>query len=285
MSKNAKFFLLLSSLTLFIFACTLPANQQKKNDPNIIFTAAAQTASVQLTEIASNNTITETAPTISPVLTPTAKTPTGKDCDKAKFIKDITVSDGTVFAPGESFTKTWRVKNIGTCTWTTNYALVIDSGSEMSGVSPTSLTSSVAPGETIDISVNLVAPNTHGDYQGNWQIKNDSGEKFAKIYVQIKVGTPIFAVTSVKLTSTGTCGNFTITADITTNSEGKVTYKWIRSDGAIDNTNHPTLKFTSAGTKSVSTNWHLNSAGSYWMDIYIDAPNHQQFGRANLNCP
>lgn len=285
MSKNAKFFLLLSSLTLFIFACTLPASQQKKNDPNIIFTAAAQTASVQLTEAVSNNTITETPPTISPALTPTAKTPAGENCDKAKFIEDVTVSDGTVFAPGESFTKTWRVKNTGTCTWTTAYALVIDSGSEMSGFSPAPLTSSVAPGETTDISINLVAPNTHGDYQGNWQIRNDSGKKFAKVYVQIEVGTPTFAVTSVKLTSTGTCGNFTITADITTNGEGEVTYKWIRSDGAPDNADHPSLKFKSAGTKLVSTNWNLNSAGSHWMDIYIDAPNHQQFGRADLNCP
>ncbi len=285
MSKNAKFFLLLSSLILFVFACTLPASQQKKNDPNIIFTAAAQTASVQLTESVLNNTTTQTPPTLSPALTPTVKTPTREDCDKAKFIEDITVSDGTVFAPGESFTKTWRVKNTGTCTWTTGYALVIDGGSEMSGISPALLTNTVAPGEITDISVNLVAPNTHGDYQSNWQIRNDSGEKFAKVYVQIEVGTPTFAVTSVKLTSTGSCGNFTITADITANGKGEVTYKWIRSDGATDNADHPTLKFTSAGTKLVSTNWNLNSAGSHWMDIYIDAPNHQQFGRADLNCP
>ncbi len=287
MSKNAKFFLLLSLLTLIIFACSLPANQPKANDPNIIFTAAAQTASVQLTEVATNNIKTSLPPTLAPSFTPAspASTPTNESCDKAEFIKDVTIPDGTIFSPGESFTKTWRVKNIGTCTWTTGYTLVIDGGSKMSGMSPTPLPSSVAPGEIIDISVNLVAPATNGNYQGNWQIKNDSGELFAKIYVQIKVGNQDFAVTSVIFSVSGSCGHFIVTANITTNSAGEVTYKWKRSDGATDNVNHPTLVYASAGTKSVSTDWLLGAAGSHWMDIYIDHPNHQQFGRANLSCP
>ena len=288
MSKNAKFFLLLSLLTLFIFACTLPSGQPKKNDPNIVFTAAAQTASVQLTQAVATietQALPSTPPTLAPSFTPAVNKSTDGNCDKAKFIKDVTIPDGTVFAPGESFTKIWRIKNIGTCTWTTGYALVFDGGAELSGVSPTPLTSRVAPGEIIDISVNLVAPATHGDYLGNWQIQNDSGEKFAKIYVEINVGNLDFAVTSVNLSVTGSCGHFVITADITTNSEGEVTYKWKRSDGAIDNANHPPVKFTSAGTKSVSTDWYLGASGSHWMDIYIDAPNHQQFGRANFNCP
>ena len=46
-------------------------------------------------------------------------------CDQAAFIRDVTVPDGSPFAPGETFTKTWRLQNTGTCTWTTsNYTLV-----------------------------------------------------------------------------------------------------------------------------------------------------------------
>ncbi|MBT3320863.1 MAG: hypothetical protein HN392_01120 [Anaerolineae bacterium] len=290
MSKNTRIFLLLSLLILLILACTLPSSQSETNDPNIVFTAAAETASVQLTEVAINNISTQapsSPPTIAPSLTPAIPTsvPTEDNCDKAKFIEDVTIPDGTILSPGESFKKTWRVENTGTCTWTTGYALVIDSGSQMSGPSPQPLTGTVAPGEIVDISVHLIAPPTNGSYRGNWQIRNTSDELFAKVYVQIEVGHPEFAVTSVNVSSTGTCGNFLITAAITTNGPGEVTYNWERSDSGVDNANHPTLVYTSASTKSVSTSWSLGASGSHWMDIYIDDPNHQQFGRANLNCP
>ena len=48
--------------------------------------------------------------------------------DRAQFVADVTVPDGTRYDPGATFTKTWRLKNIGTCTWTTSYTLVFDSG-------------------------------------------------------------------------------------------------------------------------------------------------------------
>jgi len=294
MSKTIKLFFLLSLLILFIFACSLPSNQPEANDPNIVFTAAAQTAAVQLTQIADTGSIKTPTPLpllSPPTITPSATsalpsiTPTEDSCDKAKFITDVTVPDGTVFSPGKAFTKTWRVKNIGTCTWTSDYDLVFVGGEQMGGASPHHLTGSVAPGETVDISINLSAPLTDGDYAGNWQIRNNSNVLFAKVYLLIKVTSGDFAVTGVNVTVSGSCGHFTITADITTNGAGDVTYKWKRSDGATDNANHPTLVYASAGTQSVNTDWYLGAAGSHWMDIYIDNPNHQQFGRANFSCP
>ena len=54
-------------------------------------------------------------------------------CDWAQFVADVTVPDGTTFAANQTFTKTWRLKNIGFCTWTTSYALVFDSGNSMGG--------------------------------------------------------------------------------------------------------------------------------------------------------
>jgi len=296
MSSTIKKSYWLSLIFLFIFACTLPSNPTEKIDPNIVFTAAAQTAAVQLTQRAGDSVQTQTPlpPLLPPTLAPSATqalptiTPTEDNCDKAKFVTDVTVADGTVFAPGDSFIKTWRIRNTGTCTWTTGYALVFNNGAQMSGGSPHTLMGNVAPGATVEISVNMTAPASDGEYTGNWQIRNTSNVLFAKVYVQIKVETapsPAFAVESVYMSVSGSCGHFIIKSDITTNGPGNVTYKWKRSDGATDNANHPDVVFASAGTQSVTTDWYLGAAGSHWMDIYIDDPNHQQFGRANFSCP
>jgi hypothetical protein len=159
----------------------------------------------------------------------------------------------------------------------------------MGGPSSQALTGTVNAGQTMDISINLKAPATGGDYVGYWSLRNASGKNFATFYVDINVGGEggggSFAVTSVDLSVSGGCGNFQIEADITTNGAGTVTYNWVCSDGATDNASHPDLVFNSAGTKSVTTSWATNASGDKWMDIYIDQPNHQQFGRANFSCP
>jgi hypothetical protein len=99
-------------------------------------------------------------------------------CDWAQFITDVTVPDGTKFEPGAAFQKTWRLKNIGTCTWTTSYSLVFDSGAQMGAPASVKLPSEVKPGQTIDISVNMTAPTSAGRYIGYWKFKNASGLLF-----------------------------------------------------------------------------------------------------------
>ena len=204
----------------------------------------------------------------------------------AQFIDDVSIPDGTTLKPNESFTKTWRLKNVGTCSWTPSYAVIFSSGDSMDGPATQALTGTVNPGQTVDISIDLIAPDTDKSYKGYWKLRNAAGVTFATFYVDINVGgSGPFAVTGVDLSVSGGCGNFQIEADITTNSAGTVTYKWIRSDGATDNAAHPDLVFDSAGTKTVTTSWSTTASGDKWMDIYIDQPNHQQFGRANFSCP
>ena len=99
-------------------------------------------------------------------------------CDWAQFVADVTVPDGTTYAPNAAFTKTWRLKNIGTCTWTTSYSLVFDSGTKMGGPTSVNLPKSVTPGQTVDISINLTAPASAGRYIGYWKFKNSSGASF-----------------------------------------------------------------------------------------------------------
>jgi hypothetical protein len=101
---------------------------------------------------------------------------------------DVTVPDGTDYAPGASFTKTWRIKNTGTTTWTTSYKLVFISGDQMGPNTSVTLSAEVAPGATVDLSVNLTAPSTAGRYRGYWKMQNAAGQFFdASIYVEIDV--------------------------------------------------------------------------------------------------
>lgn len=289
------------TIALGLAGCNLPANQPDANNGGAVLTAAAQTVSANLTQAAGHDATpvpvlptntqpqplpTGSTPAISTPLSPSATS----DCDDADFVADVTIPDGSTLAKNEAFTKTWRLKNTGTCSWTPSYAIVYKSGDKMDGPTSQALTGNINPGQTVDLSINLKAPSSNGTYKGWWGLRNAAGVVFAQFYVEIKVGgggggAAIFAVTSVNLTVSGGCGNFQIDAAITANGSGEVTYKWIRSDGATDTASHPPVVFTSAGTQTVSTNWFTTAPGAKWMDIYIDSPNHQQFGRANFSCP
>src|SRR5690606_15189824 len=95
-------------------------------------------------------------PDITPVaqITETPE-PTAGCTDLATFVQDVTIPDGTVVRPGQAFTKTWRLRNDGTCTWTTAYAIVFTGGNAMGGPAAQALPVSVAPGGSVDISINL----------------------------------------------------------------------------------------------------------------------------------
>jgi hypothetical protein len=102
-------------------------------------------------------------------------------CDNADFLSDITVPDGEVEPAGSTFVKTWAFKNLGPCTWTTDYHLVFSyvSDSGKNGVfappSPVSFPVEVLPGEELDISVGLTAPTQSGTYQAVFVLQNDKG--------------------------------------------------------------------------------------------------------------
>ncbi len=145
-------------------------------------------------------------PTITPTATGTPPTPTPttsatsvpSSCDRAQFIADVTIPDGTTYQPNTAFNKTWRLKNVGTCTWT-NYSLLFDSGEKMSGPDSALIPASVAPGQTVDITIALKAPANAGTYRGYWKLRNNTNIPFGigsagskSFWVEIKVaGTPV----------------------------------------------------------------------------------------------
>ena len=224
------------------------------------------------------------------VVVPTAggaPTATPIPCNLPKFQSE-TVPDGTQMDAGQHFAKTWRVKNIGSCTWNTNYRLVFSSGDKMDGPSSVSLGREVRPGETIDLIVDLTAPSSNGEYKGYWKIKSPEGEQFGNYWVQIRVGSPpaAFAVTRVTFnvhpSITMDCPHsVNIKAEITTSAAGTITYKWKVSPGGESSTT--SLSFSAAGSKIVDYNPTISASGDYQAQVYIDDPNHQWFGPVNFH--
>jgi len=108
--------------------------------------------------------------------------------DDAEFVSDVTVPDGTHFAPNTLFRKTWRVRNTGNCAWDDSYRLTFLSGDRMSGPRSAPLADPVQPGEEVDLSVTLIAPESAGSYLGQWQLFASDGTPFGTApYVAIQV--------------------------------------------------------------------------------------------------
>ena len=116
------------------------------------------------------------------------------------WVADLSFDDQSMTAPpvmfpGQPFTKSWRIRNTGTCTWDSTYYLDFARGNAPGarmGGTPANVRGSVAPGATYDISVNLVAPLIPGVYQGFWEMHTGAGRAFGQtLWVGVQVaGAP-----------------------------------------------------------------------------------------------
>ena len=168
-------------------------------DVNAIAVQAIQTFSMQLTMTAfAQPTATQTPiPTATIGIQPTfvvLGTNTGaapvSNCDVTVFTGVETISDGTIMTPGQSFVKKWTVQNGGTCTWNIGYKFAytgVGNGGPMGGTAG-ALPREVKPGESIELSVAMVAPTTAGEYTSWWALQSDKGVFFRTwVSVVIKV--------------------------------------------------------------------------------------------------
>jgi len=191
-------------------ALTVNANLETANAPT---TTPSLTSTLSLSLSAT--------PTVSPSstgeITPSPTTqsvelPPPSACDDAVYLSDLTIPDGTHLSPGEVFTKTWRIQNSGTCTWTSGYAVAYVDGSMMGATTPISLTvDTVSPRGTVDISIGMVAPETSGQQVGYWRMQNAAGIGFGvTFYVDIFVtgsaepGESTMTLTAAGITATQT---------------------------------------------------------------------------------
>jgi len=217
-----------------------------------------------------------------------------EDCYFSKWTGDETIPDGTKFDPGDSFVKSWTLRNAGTCEWTTSSRMVFEEGDQMDGPDSVYLTHKVPPGNTYTVEIPMTAPSSDGDYTGVWRFKAANDTKMGKYWVKITVGDTApppaaFAVTSVTYSMPTTTLDIVcpsnevanITANITTSAGGVVSFKWDDSEGCSGCATK-SMNFAGAETKSITHSMTIGAAGDYWAKIYIDQPNHQWFGQKNF---
>jgi uncharacterized protein YkwD len=150
------------------------------------------TATLPATQGAASTRTPTIAPSSAP---PTAATGGPAACKyQAVLMQDVTIPDGTNVPRGAKFTKTWQFKNTGTCAWT-GYTIAFAAGDRM-GSPDSAPVATTAAGESVNVSVDLIAPSTDGAYTGYYELR-DAGEAPLSIgiektfWVKITVGTVI----------------------------------------------------------------------------------------------
>jgi hypothetical protein len=302
-----------------------------ESNPEMVFTAAAQTAEAKLTIQAatlSAPTATEPPPTQPPTtlpetptltqdpnFTPTETPAASGGADRAEFVSDVTIIDGTTFTAGDEFIKTWQLKNAGTSTWSTDFKLVFVSGNQMNGPAAVNLSTNVPPGELVDLSVTLTAPEVNGTQRGFWMLQNTEGTLFGigpsynlAFYVEINVvggsgvpdatptaGSGSGAVSAITVSVdddsfSGACPHtFTFTAQVTTSAPSRLTLEMeAGATNAGYQFNLPAPQTFDVGIGTFSFTYFLDLAGSVdgWARIRTTAPNVVTSNQANftLSC-
>jgi len=188
-----------SILAIALTACNLPIGGNTEVNATQTQAALDATVSVRLTQIAFDAMVAQLtqqalvsptpAATSTPLPTATAYIPPATaipptataipiPCYQAAYVDDITVDDGTSFTAGTGFTKTWRIKNTGTCAWTKDFKIYFNSGNAMGAAASVAFPAAVNPGSTVDLSVAMTAPSSTGDFTGNWMLKAANGTIF-----------------------------------------------------------------------------------------------------------
>ena len=222
MKKHIIYKLTLVALVIILGACNMPSSGVSPAEQTAIIersvaetVAAGAAASTDQGDTTPSPTVEPGAvatDTPTPTNTPDAPSPTPSNtpipCNLGRFVKDVTIPDGTVFEPGEVFTKTWRIKNVGSCAWTSGYDIVFSGGDSMGAPVSVQITSgTVSPGQNVDVSVDLTAPASEGTYRGNWQLRDPSDVIFGiensssgYFWVEIEVEDPAPVTNTVNIT-------------------------------------------------------------------------------------
>jgi len=235
--RKFAFVIMIAILGTIISAC---GQSEPKIDVDAQRTGFAQTANVQATMTAeAQPTATQTlAPeptlTSTPEVTPTSDvttTPTEEEAsaatatlgtidgvDSARWLSNVP-ADKTDFNPGDAFTVTWTLENIGTTTWTTNYYIQFGSGTQMAPEEKVFLPYPVPPNKNVQISVNFTAPDELGEKQSGWKLFNDKENAFYDFYIIIDVVEPGETEAPTETTTESPTATITVTPTVTATTE------------------------------------------------------------------
>lgn len=187
-----------------------------------IQTSAIATFSAGLTQTAISMPADTPTPTPAPTGTaiPTrtsgAGTPTGV-CLWLTWVRDVSIPDNTVMIPGQTFTKTWLVKNTGNCAWEAGFKLIFTSGDAMGGVTLV-LSSAINPDTETQLSIPMTAPNTTGTLRGSWRMADASGTFFGDymwVIINLTGTTTTVVPTAIGGTTTPGTPTYTPTPSVT----------------------------------------------------------------------
>ncbi|MBE0699603.1 MAG: hypothetical protein IH586_21980 [Anaerolineaceae bacterium] len=198
-------------LVIVSLACNLPGTPTTTPiGSSALITDVART--LQSMETPSPTASTQVSATQTPTISTTKSEPatvtskpytltvTTQPCDQAQFISDVTIPDGTKMVPGQTFTKTWRLRNLGSCSWDNRYAMVFASGDAMGAAAVINLPGTVPANTTVDLSIEMKAPATPGKYMCSWKLRNPAGQVFGVVadqpfFAQITVIEPTVTIT------------------------------------------------------------------------------------------
>lgn len=159
--------------------------------------------------------------------------PTPTECvNNAAFVADVTVPDGSLFNPNQSFNKIWRLRNTGTCAWGAGYQFVFIGGDALTANTVLAVPNT-APGATADFLVPMNAPSDSGSHIGNWRLRSSNGALFGTV-VTVKITVP--APAAVATIPSGPCNGTPAITSFTVDSAlvtwgGKTNLRW----GAVTN--------------------------------------------------
>ncbi|KAJ2008411.1 hypothetical protein GGI06_005279, partial [Coemansia sp. S85] len=119
----------------------------------------------------------------------------------AIFVEDVTIPDGTIMAPGESFVKIWSVANMGDSEWPKDTMLVhVEGEPSIPGNQKTVPIVVSKRYEQVGIAIDLVAPMEPGRYVSQWRLMTSDGQYFGTgLWCTIVVEEPSPAAVDVEV--------------------------------------------------------------------------------------
>lgn len=98
--------------------------------------------------------------------------------DSSRFVRDITVPDGSLLAPGERFEKIWEIQNSGSVAWIARSLQRVGACSGPGRITsdPTVVVPDTPPGNLCAVRAELVAPLDPGSYYAAWKMVDSDGQ-------------------------------------------------------------------------------------------------------------